>query len=125
MDVMELFENPPETQIYIMDSHRPTHVLNVYNESKQVGANYNYVLVLPKKAHFCGCQLLSIQSIVNHNLKSNLPPLNCTIQVHIVNPPNDGEVVPAFDEIFREEVRLLTISSFAFKMLSRVSNLEF
>lgn len=36
IDLMELFENPTDVIIFVIDSHRPTHILNIYNESKQV-----------------------------------------------------------------------------------------
>ena len=38
-DIMKLLDNPKDVVIYILDSHRPTHILNIYDDSQQV-SNY-------------------------------------------------------------------------------------
>ncbi|CAG7837238.1 unnamed protein product [Allacma fusca] len=59
IDVLALLDNPENVIIYIIDSHRPTHILNIYDDSQQV---------------------------------------------RIVIPPGEQELIPAFDDIFRDDI---------------------
>ena len=77
LDIIEILEPDESITFFVVDSHRPTDICNIYSSSQVF--------------------YLHVTNIWNYIFK-----LCVVFKVRVLTPPDDEEKIPDFEEIFNE-----------------------
>lgn len=85
LDIIELLEPDEDVTFFVVDSHRPTDICNIYSSSQVFNLLFNTYFYSKYNSE-----------------------LYVAFQVRVLTPPDDDEKIPDFDDIFNDNEVIFT-----------------